>query len=96
MTVNIDNLNPDVVKFHFHDWEAPILTEAPVDNPEDLGADYYLTVELDETATARDQTQSLEQWNNILQTKMGAGMLEITAHQNFNNLTAVVYKNVSQ
>lgn len=95
MTVNIDNLSPDVVKFHFHDWEAPILTDAPVDNPEDLRADYYLTIELDEGVAARGQTQSLEQWNSILQAKMGAGMLEVTAHKNFNNMTAVIYKNVS-
>jgi len=72
--INISRLNPEVVEFHFKDWQGPVVTTMASElEPQENGV-YYLTLELDEESKYQKDVvdDSLFRWNyGLRQREMG-------------------------
>lgn len=97
--INLQRLNPEVVEFHFKDWQAPVLTDMqrdPFSESEMKG--YFLSVELDEQSRYQADVvdDSLYRWNAWLQDKLMNGDVRLFSSRRFEQagITAKIYSRV--
>ena len=94
----LKHVNPEVVQFHFRDWENPVLTN-PEESQSELfkRGDYFLTtIELDREGFYGDEIldDSLYRWNDWLQEKVMAGEVRLYSSKRFegSGVVAKIYQ----
>jgi hypothetical protein len=96
-------LSPYVWKFHFYDWKAKVFTSNEIDDDGFLRADYFVSLEVDDSFTYSSDVngdnglENLRMWNAYLHDRLRTGSVRVVAMEEFADLgaTAVVYANVS-
>jgi len=99
--LNMQHLNPEVVEFHFQDWQAPVITDVLMGRVELLGENkYLLTIELDEGSWYQADVvdESLMSWNAWLQQKEMNGEVRLYSSRRFESigLTAKIYTKTAE
>ncbi|MFC1571699.1 ArnT family glycosyltransferase [Candidatus Margulisiibacteriota bacterium] len=100
LPVHLERLNPEVVNFHFRDWQGAVLSD-PQLSEEELyeGADYILCLEVDRGSFYQSAVTdaSLFRWNALAAEKEMSGQIQPDAIQRFESIgvTAKVYRKIS-
>lgn len=97
ISVNLQHLNPEVIAFHFWDWNAPVLADPLVGEAEMFrSARYFLTVELGTNRSYRAESldDSVYRWNYFLFKKLEDREIRQYSQRRFESLglTAKIYK----
>ena len=98
--VNLQHFNPEAVKFHFRDWQAPVLADEELKEDELFGENgaerYYLSMDLDwESPYQKDVVDdSLFRWNSWLKQREMDGEIRFYSSRRFGEIgvTAKIYK----
>lgn len=97
--INLPDLNPEGLAFHFWDWNAPVLTD-PVLGEDELfrNGQYFLSVELDPGSPYQADVidDATLRWQAFLSSKLGAGEVRENSFRTFSSLglTAKIYEKV--
>ena len=100
VSLNLQHLNPEVVRFHFRDWQAPVLAEPGPDEAALLGeAEYFFTIGLSEGSYYAKEVldDSLFRWDAWLRDNERRGELRRYSSKRFESigLTAWIYQKPS-
>jgi hypothetical protein len=98
--INLQRFNPDVVQFHFRNWEGHFLTESFLREGDIRGGDvYYLTLKLDNESPYKKDVMddTLYRWNAWLQHAEMEGRVQLLSSRRFEDIgvTAQIYRNLS-
>ena len=99
--INLPDLNPEGIAFHFWDWNAPVLTD-PVLGEDELfrNGQYFLSVELDPGSPYQGEAvdDATLRWQAFLSSKLAAGEVRENSFRTFSSLglTAKIYEKVSR
>jgi hypothetical protein len=99
--INLPDLNPEGISFHFWDWNAPVLTD-PILGEDELfrNGQYFLAVEVDPGSPYRSDTSddTTLRWQQYLADKLNAGEVRENSFRTFSSLglTAKIYEKVSR
>ena len=98
-SINLQHLSPEVIIFHFWDWNAPVLAD-PIVGEDGMfrSARYFLTVEIDPNSPYQTEVldDSIFRWNMYLQEKLRAGEIRENSQRRFEGLgvTAKIYEKI--
>lgn len=95
--LNLRHFNPEVVNFHFRDWQGPVLVDAQLSEEELFNqGEYFLTMDVDWESSYREDIldDSLNRWNAWLQQKEINGEIRFYSSRRFEGIgvTAKIYK----
>jgi Dolichyl-phosphate-mannose-protein mannosyltransferase len=94
---DLQHLSPEVISFHFWDWNAPVMTDPALGEDSMFrAARSFLSVELDENSPYRPELldDSSFLWNSFLADKLRQGRLRLSSARRFDRigLTAKIYE----
>jgi len=98
--INLQHLSPELVLFHFRDWQAPVMAGEGVPDSEVFRkSDYQLTLELDQYGYYSHEVldDTIFRWNTWLKEKEVKGEARLASLRRFDRigLTAKIYHRIA-